>query len=94
MQTTTIQFSKEIYTVDTIKKAAYRFTNEASFVFNIVDNNIICDVTLVKDDSDPSEFSLRFNNEVLDQDLREKVANETESIRNVVLSYTFSKVSV
>ncbi len=35
-----------------------------------------------------------FKKEVLDQDLREKIAKETEEVRNLILAHAFSKTSI
>jgi His-Xaa-Ser system protein HxsD len=36
----------------------------------------------------------RFKNEVLDQDLRQTIANETVTMRNVILAHAFSKTGL
>ncbi|SRR5579875_787045 len=91
-----VRFSRSIYRLETIKKAAYRLTDRCSFEFTVDEDHIHCylfsrDQTSVRAD-DELEHALR--NEVLDQDLRESIALETGPIRNAILAYAFSRTGL
>jgi His-Xaa-Ser system protein HxsD len=42
----------------------------------------------------PSDLRARFNNELLDQQLRQTVANETKVERDLILAYAFSNTKL
>ncbi len=92
----TIRFSSNVYDLDTIKKAAYRFTDRCSFDFSCEGEDILCrlvpkqDITL----ADQPAIVAEFKNEVLDQDLRRTIADETAPVRNAILAYAFSKTGL
>ena len=92
--TDTVQFDLALFSETTVKKAAYRFTNEASISFNKDGNELSCSITPASEETELSDLILRFQNEVLDQDLREKIAEETAGIRNVILAQAFSKTGL
>lgn len=88
-----------IYSIDAIKNAAYKFTDRCSIyleelnqeahsvkaVFRFLDN---------KTKSDQDRILNEFKNELLDQDLRERISSETEAVRNLILAQAFSKTSL
>ncbi|MCI0562224.1 MAG: hypothetical protein MN733_27375, partial [Nitrososphaera sp.] len=71
-----VRFSSHVYTLETIKRAAYRFTGQ--LVFNFIPENdfIVCEIKPVSTkaasfDAADAEIAINeFKNEVLDQDLR------------------------
>lgn len=85
-------FSTAVYSVEAVKRAAYRFTDRLSFDISLRDQEIRCSVTPLADMTkvDLASLTARVRNEVLDQDLRERIAAETAGVRNVVLAYAFS----
>ena len=91
-----VYFDKNAYKLDVIKKAAYRFTDVFSVDFHLDSSNIKCILSF----SDKKSKELidktvsNFKNEVLDQDLREKISIETESVRNLILAHAFSRTSL
>src|SRR5262245_28785723 len=90
--TESIRFSSAVFSLDTVKKAAYRFLDRFSTDFRVEGDDVICVVTFLR----PSSLEVvqstiaAFRIEVLDQDLRQKVAAETSSARNAVLALAFS----
>lgn len=89
-------FDSKVYSLDIIKKAAYRFSDSYSFDFEIDKNNIICKIKEIGQEPELSfdEFVDIFKNHVLDYDLRKKIFDETSDIRNLILSHTFSKTKL
>lgn len=92
----TIRFSSSVYNIDTIKKAAYRFTDRCSFDLSREGEDVLCRLVLKPDVAitDQSALVAEFKNEVLDQDLRRSIADETAPVRNAILAYAFSKTGL
>jgi len=91
-----ISFSPRVYSIESVKRAAYKFTDVSYFDFSVTDSEIICEVKAKSEIGESAFASMieEFKNEVLDQDLRESISKETADIRNVILSYVFSKTSL
>ena len=91
-----VTFSLHVFSLESVKRAAYKFTDSFYFDFSITNSDIICKIeskTAVAEDVFATTIQ-EFRNEVLDQDLRESISKETSDIRNVILSYVFSKTSL
>jgi len=89
----TVNFSKAIYSLQAIKKAAYKFIDKFSVNIRDEDENYLVDLIFSKVvSSETMNFLLSdFSKEVLDQDLRESIKAETEAHRNLILAHVFSK---
>ena len=89
-------FDATVYSVDAIKKAAYR--SIARFAVNIAkeSNEIKCILTFKESatETQVNTYLDEFKKEVLDQDLRESIKKETEGVRNLILAHTFSKTGL
>lgn len=91
-----VRFASDVYSLDAIKKAAYRFGDRCAFDLRSEDGHYVA-VLLFSDDlsdSDASALERDFRNEVLDYDLRESIATETAGVRNAVLAYAFSRTGL
>ena len=90
----TIRIDVQLFSLLAVKKAAYRFTDR---FFVAVDSVGSSEVTV--------QFSAKpgirtdtvgaleeFRNELIDQDLRERVRNETEGVRRLLLAHALSLV--
>lgn len=86
-----------LYSLDSIKKACYKFTDKCSIILEKCNHNKIRVIFSFHPDI-PNNLKDRtikdFNNEILDQNLREIVARETEPVRNLILAHAFSKTSL
>lgn len=87
-----ITFDLNIFCIEAIKKAAYRFIDK--FAINIVinENKVICELTFsnnTKNDIISNQIA-DFQKEVLDQDLRMIVSLESAAYRNTILALAFS----
>jgi His-Xaa-Ser system protein HxsD len=87
-------FDLSVYRLAAIKKATYLFMGQ----FNVelqVNGNVAC-VRLTKKQSPagPDLDPASLTNAVIDQELRETIAQETEAIRNVILAQAFSGLSL
>ena len=89
-------FDECVVSVTSVQKACYFFINEISSEVTTDNNKISCKIFFKKDITKDMilEFEARFRNEVLDNSLREKVASETEGVRNLILGLAFSKTGL
>ena len=91
-----INFDDRVFSLDSVKKAAYRFIDKFSIDIKLAENQIHCVLTFSQNISpEGAAFLLDdFKREVLDQDLRATIASETEGVRNLVLAHAFSRTSL
>lgn len=91
-----VTFDAAVYTLDVVKRALYRFTDRCSPDISVVDSRITCKLAF-KSGTSPSAAQLvvdEIRKEVLDQDLRRRIAAETEPLRNTILGLAFSNSKV
>jgi His-Xaa-Ser system protein HxsD len=88
------KFDRHVYRLSAIKKAAYKYGG--LFHILIEDSDEFIAVTLKPTDAcqDENVAAGEFCNEVLDQELREEIAAETNGIRDLLLAHSFSKTSL
>lgn len=85
-----ITFDAHVFSLDTVKRALYRFSDKCSFDVQIKDNIItVTFQTKLQDD-----WIDRIKNEVLDQDLRDTLSKETANIRTLILANAFSNTGL
>lgn len=82
-----------MFSLDAVKRAAYRFTDR--FATNIQVEGATASCTLAFDAQQQDEIVDRavseFQKELLDQDLRARIREETKDARNLILAYAFSR---
>ncbi|MCX7406627.1 MAG: His-Xaa-Ser system protein HxsD [Planctomycetales bacterium] len=90
-----VEFDQKVFRLTAVKKAAYRFGNQWFVEITTPANDRVL-VTLTAKSSSVSSEGVEgdFRNEVLDQELRESVAEETERVRNLLLAQAFSGMSL
>jgi len=89
-----VVFDAQVYHLSAIKKAAYKFESRFHTLIATRDDGSIEVVLKAKAPLDNLEhLAGEFCNEVLDQDLRELVAEQTEGVRNLLLAHAFSQTS-
>lgn len=88
----TVSFSTAVYDLDVIKKAAYRFLDRFTPDFCVENDEIVCKLSFTPGTSEAAVQSslLEFRREVLDQDLRRSIADETSGVRNAILALAFA----
>jgi His-Xaa-Ser system protein HxsD len=88
----TVTFDSNVYAVETIKKAAYRFLDRFATKLALDGTNVVCELTFPSEVTEESAHTAvaDFQKEVLDQDLRQIVATETAGYRNAILALAFS----
>jgi His-Xaa-Ser system protein HxsD len=84
-----------VYSLDTVKKAAYRFIDRFALDIDVKGNELHCLLSFNPGIGDASASATLddFKRELLDQDLREKVAKETAPLRNTILALAFAQSS-
>jgi His-Xaa-Ser system protein HxsD len=89
-------FDNNVFSLDTIKRALYRFADRCSFDVQSFDNQIkvTLHVTLNLSQSAMDDLCSRIRNEVLDQDLRDTLSKETANIRTLILANAFSNTGL
>ena len=87
----TIIFDKNVFSLETIKGALYKFSDISSFDISCQDNSI--KVTIYST-SNLDELTNKIRNEVLDQDLRSIISMETSNIRTLILANAFSNTKL
>ncbi len=93
----TLHVSLTIYSLDAIKKTCYKFTDQCSIFLKEIKEEeveVIFDLDEEWNESQKKHIIKSFCNELLDQDLREKIAAETKATRNLILAQAFSKTSL
>jgi His-Xaa-Ser system protein HxsD len=93
---TTVVFDRQVFAVDTVKKAAYRYIDRFTVDFDLSGSALTCTLSFPRGTSDEAATRLadEFKKEVLDQDLRERIKAETAPIRNLILAHAFSKTGL
>ncbi len=93
----TILFDLRIYSTTAIKAAAYKFARECSIHLNLKnENQLIATIIFpaLLEANEQRNIAGAFCNEVIDQDLREHLANKTEGVRNLILAHAFSNTAL
>lgn len=91
-----LSFDSNIFSIDTLKRTFYRFSDLCSFDISINDNKnydvVIYVSKAFSENMDDLTFKIR--NEVLDQDLRDSLSKETANIRTLILANAFSNTGL
>jgi len=91
-----ISFDLGSVSLNSIKRAAYKYTDRCSVDLRIVDNEGLCIFNFKEQISDQEfeKFMIEFRNEVLDEELRAEIFSKTEPIRNLILAHAFSNANL
>jgi len=65
-----------------------------SVKIDIIDGDFVCNFSSLSDSFDFDEFLKNFDQELIDQELRQSISNKTEEYRNFILSLAFSKTGL
>ena len=86
-----VVFDTAVFGVDSVKKAAYRFIDRFAVDIRLDQHKIICTISFTGvANGDKSRILDDFRKEVLDQDLRRTIAEETAPMRNTILALAFA----
>jgi|TARA_R110002033_G_scaffold165821_1_gene203874 His-Xaa-Ser system protein HxsD len=88
-QVITLNLKKELYSKSTLLKACYKFT-DLFYIFihqNSEDQSLYTIYFQLKDKNTRAEDLVgKFNNELLDQELRKIVLSETQKVRDTIVT--------
>src|SRR5204862_2896982 len=90
----TAAIDTRIYSLEAIKKAAYRLAERASVIINPgADTEVLVVFNFTSHQAKNCAESVlaEFCNELLDQDLREIIKRETTPVRNLIMAHAFSR---
>ena len=90
MRKDVITFDVNVFSLETVKRTLYRFSDKCSFDIEMEGNHII--VTFHSKTGD--DWVTKIKNEVLDQDLRDTLSKETANIRTLILANAFSNTGL
>ncbi len=90
------EFSAEVFSLGTVKKSAYRMLDQFSTDIRAEGTVIRCrlDFRTPISQKQAQKAVMEFRDEVLDQDLRHIVAEETAPMRNAILAHAFSRTGL
>ncbi|WP_186301571.1 His-Xaa-Ser system protein HxsD [Denitromonas halophila] len=87
-----LDLDKSVYSLEAVQKAAYRFIDRLTVLISQSEGAITCDIEVVVGPEDVlAPLLADFKRELLDQQLRIQIKNETADIRNLILAYAFSR---
>jgi His-Xaa-Ser system protein HxsD len=93
-ETRMVSLDAAAFTIDAAQKAAYRFIDRMAVSFQLDDRQIHCELLIDSKTSAVDDLIREFHKELLDQQLRQRIAAETESIRHLILAHAFSKTGL
>lgn len=87
-----LDLDQSVYSLEAVQKAAYRFIDRLTVLISQSEGVIACDIDMIVGRDDLLDPILAdFKRELLDQQLRVQIKNETTDVRNLILSHAFSR---
>lgn len=87
-----VTLDKSVYPLIVVEKAAYRYIDRLTITISQSESQIVCDIGDLAGNATSVEALIAdFKRELLDQKLRHQIKQETEPVRNLILSLAFSK---
>jgi len=92
-----VSFDPSIQSLKALQAAAYRMIATAACKIDLIDGKFVC--RLISNDSAPhsiisnDDLEMRFLNAVTDENLRERLAEKTEGVRNVIIALAFGALA-
>jgi len=87
----TCSLDLRLYSIAAIKKAAYRMAGRCTVALGELGADSLQVIVLAGEDADIEECVRAFLDEALDQDLRERVAESTGPLRDLILAHAYSR---
>jgi len=88
---------RDLFSLDVIKKVFYQFRKSYSGEIRLIDETEVEVVFHLPDGmnlNEKSELTSTFQHELVDQSLRERITDETEFVRNLILANAFSNAPI
>lgn len=84
-----------VYAVEAVQKAAYRLIDRCAVLIDREGDRITCKITIDQQYADISDAIVAdFQKELIDQQLRLQIKEETADVRNLILALAFSKAGL
>jgi His-Xaa-Ser system protein HxsD len=90
----TLSFDRSTASLDAVQRAVYRLSDRMSCDFSTSDDAFQVVIHPADPEADLDRLLGDLRNEVLDQELRERVRAETSDVRNLVLALAFSRTGL
>ena len=92
-----VDFNSSIQTLGALEAAAYRLIGTATCKIERVNDRFVCHLTAQihphrREQLDPYSLKVQYLNLVADENLRARVAEKTEGVRNVILALAFGSL--
>jgi His-Xaa-Ser system protein HxsD len=90
-----VKISSSVYRLEAILKATYKFTDKCYIhVEPATQDKFLVRFKTKNQCYSSQELAHEFCNELLDQELRIIIAQETEAVRNLIMAHAFSKTAL
>ncbi|WP_408596490.1 His-Xaa-Ser system protein HxsD [Limnohabitans sp.] len=90
-----LEIDEQIYCLEAVQKASYRFIDRLTILITKADGRLICEIEAVEGVEELFDANVaNFKRELLDQQLRKQIKDETEPARNLILAYAFSRTGL
>jgi His-Xaa-Ser system protein HxsD len=92
-----VSFDLRVYRLSAVQKTAYKFAREFGAVLGPVEEHLLSATFEFREktSSEAATTVMRsFFQELLDQELRERIAEETDAIRSLILAQAYSKTDL
>ena len=90
-----LELDATAYSLEAVQAAAYRFIDRLTIVLESSGTRIRCEISPIRGRVEDVDACLDdFKRELLDQQLRRRIAAETEPVRNLILSLAFSRTGL
>jgi len=87
-----LELDARVYALEAVQNAAYRFIDRIAVLISLETDLVVCEIELKAGSTcNLDELVNDFKRELLDQNLRLQIKNETQETRNLILSWAFSK---
>lgn len=89
-----VTFDGRVVRLEAVKKAAYRLSDIVDVQIDIDGDTIRCSLSPAPGHDEGSDaLGHRFRSTVLDEDLRERLAEQTAPLRNAILAMAFAPLT-
>lgn len=88
-----VRFDAKTVTLDAVQRAAYALSDAATVDIREVHAEYICEI-FPRDDASHDDVEHRMRIGVIDYMLRQRIAEQTEPIRNLIFALAFSQTGL
>lgn len=92
-----LRLDLRVYRLTAVQKSAYRFAERCTAMLGALDGDVLPVSLLFRPgtvEREAHEVARGFYQELLDQELREKIGEETQPLRAFILAHAFSKTDL